>query len=106
MATKISSYVNLAVENGRTGVKSADGVASKKEAAPASTAVSTGKDSVDLTADALQLSQLEARIAQIPVADHARVAQVRQAIADGTYQVDAQKIASRMARMEWDLGAL
>ena len=101
MTTKIGSYVNNAAESARSTVKPLDDA--RNAAASSRAAAPTRADSATFTEGAVQLSQLESRIGQIPVADHARVAQVRQAIADGTYSVDAQKIAAKMARMEWDL---
>lgn len=102
MTTQINSYISTSTEGGRSNVKSVD---STKSASGAGTAVSNVAriDSVKLTPDAVQLHQLESNIAQIPVADHQRVAKVRQAIESGTYQVDTQKIAAKLARMEWDL---
>ncbi len=102
MTTQINSYISASTDGSRSNVKSVD---SSKPASGAGAAVSNVAriDSVKLTPDAVQLQQLESSIAQIPVADHQRVDKVRQAIADGTYQVDAQKIAAKLARMEWDL---
>lgn len=101
MTPKIGSYVNNAAEGTRANVQPMD--AAKTAVGNAARPAAVGTDSASFTNDAVQLSRLESSIAQIPVADHARVAQVRQAIADGTYPVDAQKIAAKMARMEWDL---
>ena len=60
-------------------------------------------DKLSLTGDAQRLQQLEKSIAAIPVADHARVARTKQAIADGSYKPDAKAIAARLARTEWEL---
>ncbi len=50
-------------------------------------------DSVDLTDGARQLQDLQAAVAATPVVDSARVAALRDAIANGSYRVDAQRIA-------------
>lgn len=50
-------------------------------------------DSVDLTDSARQLQDLQAAVAATPVVDNARVAALRDAIANGSYRIDAQRIA-------------
>lgn len=102
MTNKISTYVSATADSPRNNVKS---VGKDVRTSGDNTALSSVAkvDSVKLTPDAIQLQQLESSIAQIPVADEQRVAKVRQAIESGTYQVDARKIAARLARMEWDL---
>lgn len=61
-----------------------------------------GSDSVKLTGDAVLLQQLEKAAAEAPVVDERRVAEVRQALADGSYRVDPQTVAAKLARMEWE----
>lgn len=100
MTSKIGSYVNNAAEGARSTVRPIDAA---KVPSANNRAAAVSADSASFTSDAVHLSRLESNISKIPVADHERVAQVRQAIADGTYSVDARKIAARMARMEWDL---
>jgi negative regulator of flagellin synthesis FlgM len=56
-------------------------------AAPAPT------DSVDLTDSARQLQDLQAAVAGTPVVDSGRVEALRDAIANGSYTVDPQRIA-------------
>lgn len=99
MANKIEAYSAAAASGQASAVR------------PASNATSGGAssgnvqrvDSVKLTPDAVQLHQLEKSIASIPVTNRERVAQVRQAIAGGTYKIDPKAIASKLLRMEWDL---
>lgn len=57
---------------------------------------SGGSDSVELTHKAQQLLRLEEKLAEFPAVDSQRVDAIRTAIADGTYQVDADVIAQRM----------
>lgn len=61
-----------------------------------------GSDSVQLTESARAMGEV-ARAADAPV-DTQRVAQIRQAIADGTYHVDAQRVADRMIKLEKQIG--
>ncbi|MEP5765397.1 MAG: flagellar biosynthesis anti-sigma factor FlgM [Halieaceae bacterium] len=77
------------------------GVQTKSEG-PAATREPTGAgaDSVMLTDKAQQLLQLEEQLAQFPAVDSKRVESIRQAIADGSYQVDAERIADRMLQLE------
>ena len=102
MTSKIESYVSASADAGRNTVKSVES-ASRSSGDNSPVANVARVDSVKLTPDAVQLQHLEASIARIPVADHQRVAKAKQAIANGTYKVDAQKIAAKLTRMEWDL---
>lgn len=59
---------------------------------------------VELTPGAERLQALTRAVADVPEVDAARVAEFRQALADGTYQVDADTIADKFARLETALG--
>lgn len=60
-------------------------------------------DSLKLTDDAVLLQQVERAVAEAPAVDGRRVAEVRQALAEGSYRVDPQTVAAKLARMEWEL---
>lgn len=60
----------------------------------------TAEDSVSLTDQAEKLRALEAKINNQPVVDTKRVEALRSAILDGTYTVDAQSTAEKMANFE------
>lgn len=60
-------------------------------------------DKVSLTATATQLQSLQQEIAALPVVDEQKVAALRAAIEDGSYQVDSQKLARNMIDFEGNL---
>ena len=60
----------------------------------------TAEDSVNLTEQAEKLRTLEASIEKQPVVDTKRVESIRSAILDGTYTVDNNKTAEKMAQFE------
>ena len=47
-----------------------------------------------------QAQQIEERIRDLPEVDSARVAQIRQAISDGSYQTDSARIADKLLALE------
>lgn len=55
---------------------------------------------VKLSAQAQQLQAVEERLRELPVVDSERVAQIRQAISDGSYQVDSGRIADKLLALE------
>ncbi|SFD92334.1 anti-sigma-28 factor, FlgM family [Thiohalospira halophila DSM 15071] len=61
-------------------------------------------DKVSFTDVASRLQSLEAAMAQEPAVDPHRVESVRQSIEDGTFEVNAESIASRLMEMDQDLG--
>lgn len=61
-------------------------------------------DTVELTGNARLLAQSEESLAAIPVVDETKVAEVRQAILDGEYVIDSEKIAAALLRAELELG--
>ncbi|HEY5803455.1 MAG TPA: flagellar biosynthesis anti-sigma factor FlgM [Lysobacter sp.] len=64
----------------------------------------TATDSVRLTGEAEGLQALERQLGNGPASiDIARVNAVRSAIADGSYRIDAQAIASRMIDLDQQL---
>lgn len=59
-----------------------------------------GADSVSLTDTAARLRMLEGTLSASPEVDSARVADIQRAIADGSYQIDAGKIADKLLDFE------
>lgn len=61
---------------------------------------------VQITDRARQLAALEKALKDLPAVDEARVATIRLAIQNGTYQVSADDIASKLLQMEHALADL
>ncbi|EMR13743.1 anti-sigma-28 factor FlgM [Methylophaga lonarensis MPL] len=60
-------------------------------------------DKVSLTDTASQLQSLQRSVADLPQVDVQRVEALRAAIADGSYQVDSEKLARNMIDLEGQL---
>lgn len=86
-----------------TGISgNGSGTASAAAASPA-VAAPKADDQLKLTDSALALQQA-ARPDDTAVIDTQRVEQIRQSLADGSYKVDAGRIADRMLVLEQQLG--
>ncbi|MEO1575399.1 MAG: flagellar biosynthesis anti-sigma factor FlgM [Pseudomonadota bacterium] len=57
-------------------------------------------DTVDVTASGRELAALESAIRSADVSDARRVDAVKARIADGTYEVDAQRVADNLLSMD------
>ncbi|MBE0509910.1 MAG: flagellar biosynthesis anti-sigma factor FlgM [Chromatiales bacterium] len=94
--------------NGLTGNTAVRGESGKAQNNRADLPVATSSqaataDAVSLRDGVGRLQELEASLSRIPEVDSERVSSVKQAIADGSYQVDAGRIAERLSRFEADL---
>jgi len=71
---------------------------------PSSSQQSNGRpsttDTVSLTETSAQLRSLENTLAELPVVDTQRVESIRQSIADGSYQVNAARVADQLINLE------
>ncbi len=55
-----------------------------------------GDDSVNLTTDARQIQDLQSAVTATPTVDSGRVTALREAIANGSYPIDPQRIADAL----------
>ena len=89
----------LAPVKGRSGNAQVADSTGAKAPAPASGG-GAAADHVTLTDSALQLQKLGAAVAGAPVVNVARVAEVKQAVQSGTYQVDTTRVANKILGFE------
>ncbi len=100
MTSKIDSVGSMAVSLGSAGKVAADRPAST---AVASAAPAAPADKVSLTGDAVRMQQLDKAVNEGPKVDSARVSSIKRAVASGRYQVNAEKVAAKLTRFEWDM---
>jgi len=61
------------------------------------------QDSVSITPQAKQFTELQKKAAEGPMIDAKKIEKLKKAISDGEYKVDAQKLAKSMMSFEYDL---
>ncbi|MGE0623953.1 MAG: flagellar biosynthesis anti-sigma factor FlgM [Pseudomonadales bacterium] len=60
----------------------------------------SASDQLSLTSSAQLLKELSEAVAASPEVDQGRIEAIRQAIADGSYDIDAQRIADKLLKLE------
>jgi negative regulator of flagellin synthesis FlgM len=96
--TKITSDPNQPIQ---LGVDKK--VSRSSETAPSVTPSTAAGTAVNITDQAKQLASLEQVLQSLPAVNETRVAEIRQAIQDGRYQIDPERIADRLLRTEQEL---
>lgn len=61
------------------------------------------QDSVSLTPQAKQMSELQKKSNEAPVVDQKKVDELKKAIESGSYRVNPEKLAASIAQFEFDL---
>ena len=88
------------VDEARTTAKvSTDTAAPDKSSAAVAT-----RDTVKLTSDAKLLERLDKSLSTLPAVDAERIAEIKTAIENGDYHVDADAVAEAMIRLDRSLG--
>lgn len=92
-----------------TGRADGDGNTTRRTGAGAAAgtpapSTATAGEAVSLTRTAVELQQLETQLRETSGVDVERVESIRQAIADGSYTVDAQSLVDSLLRSEQELG--
>ncbi|MCJ8167779.1 flagellar biosynthesis anti-sigma factor FlgM [Atopomonas sediminilitoris] len=94
-----SSTGNSSVNKNAATEADASKTAAKAPAADAPASKAAG-DSVQLSQQAQTLKQAESRIRDLPKVDSERVERLKAAIADGSYSVDAKRVAQKLTAFE------
>jgi len=103
MGIEINGLVNRGphgANSNKTEKESQGSAASSSEgqsSAPAS-------DSVSLTDTASRMSNIQQALADVPVVNADKVAELREAISNGSYQIDPEKVAEKLLSFEQNLG--
>ena len=106
MANTINSYSS----SGAASVTSSRSTQTSRENASAATSENSqseaGNAEVQITSTAASLASLGQRISALPDINQNRVAQISQALANGTYSISADKIASGLLQSDQGLAQI
>ena len=102
MSNKISGFSAADPVAPLKGSNSSGAVADKSQSEGSAASASTSQtgDHVTLTDSARSLQRIEQAVAQAPVVNTAKVAAVKQAVSDGTYKIDAGRVAGKILQFE------
>lgn len=75
----------------------------KSAQTPGSSVASQDDDSVQLTEEVSRIQQIEQSLASIPIVNAGRVKAVSDALEDGSYTVDAERVADKIIEMETEM---
>jgi negative regulator of flagellin synthesis FlgM len=105
VSNRISGYKASEPLTPASGSNSGAQAVDKSQSATAGTAsnpaaASSTADQVTFTGPALALQKLGEAVANAPVVDTQKVASVKQAVQNGTYQVDAGRVADKLLQFE------
>ena len=106
MSNRISGYKATEPPVPVKGTSSSTGSAVKAQSGPApgtAPAAAGTADKVSLTGSAVTLQKLSEAVASAPVVNAQKVATVKQSVQDGTYQVDAGRVADKLIKFESEL---
>jgi negative regulator of flagellin synthesis FlgM len=101
----MSNPIDRVLNSGVQRLQERGGAVSRKgpEAGNGSEASPSGSALLDLTGRARELKALEKELASSPEFDAGRVNELRQALSEGSYKVDARRIADKLLALESDL---
>ncbi|GGI67718.1 flagellar biosynthesis anti-sigma factor FlgM [Shewanella gelidii] len=97
---KLQSSANTQVRSQKTQNNVANSSPSTSNSAPKSA------DSVMITEQAQQLQGVQSQMSAMPDVDLNKVAEIKAAIAEGKYKVDAEKLAANISTFESELSQL
>lgn len=101
MAIDLSRLNNSPAVSTTTRASSAkESSAVSASASVTKTAAVTSGEPVTLSDGAQQLQKITDKLNDQPTVNSARVAELKQAVADGSYQVDSAKVASKLLNFE------
>ncbi|CRM08212.1 MULTISPECIES: flagellar biosynthesis anti-sigma factor FlgM [Pseudomonas] len=101
MVIDFSRLNNTPSTSGATRTSAAkESVEAKAQPLTEQASVSQSGESVHLSNEAQQLQKVTDSLRDQPVVNKARVAELKQAIADGSYKVDSNRVASKLLNFE------
>jgi len=103
MNNSINSRLDSVIHSLADHSETAPGKARGEDLSSHKTSGNTPADQLDLTAKAQSLKALEEQIQQAPETDNQRITELKQALKDGTYEINPSRIAEKLLALDGKL---